>query len=86
MPANIATANRSQTSQSQVALVSLRTDLWNASGFGSVLELILDEICQNIARADAVTGDIAFLRHFQSHGLGETCYAMLCCVVGALVW
>ena len=47
-------------------------DLRDTARFGGSLQLISDEVCENVAGADGVAGDVALLCQLQAHRLSET--------------
>ena len=59
--------------------------LWDAARLCGVLQLVLDQVRQDIPRADAVACDVALLSHLKTNSLGKARNAVLGCIVGALV-
>lgn len=62
-----------------------KAHLWDASGLGGVFQLILDQVCQDISRANAVACYVSLLSHLKTNSLGKACDAVLGCIIGALV-
>ena len=50
-----------------------RSHLRDPASLGCVFELVLDQVCEHIPRADGIAGDVSFLCHLKPNRLRQAC-------------